>query len=240
MVLKKVVLVTGGANGIGKAVSLAYIEQGATVIVADRDQRAGEALIQTNEQLFFFNTNLRDAQSVASLFEFINKKWGTLDILINNAGIMINQPLLKLSIDEWDEVLETNLRSAFLCTKEAVKLMGQGGAIINIASTRAFMSEADTESYAASKGGLIALTHSLAISLSEQKITVNAISPGWIETERYDNLSERDHNQHPANRVGTPDDIARACLFLSAPANNFITGENLIVDGGMTKKMIYQ
>lgn len=115
-----------------------------------------------------------------------------------------------------------------------------GGAIINLASTRAIMSEPDSESYAATKGGIVALTHALAASFSKENITVNSISPGWIETGDYEALSDKDHKQHFSNRVGKPEDIGRACLYLTASENDFVTGVNLIVDGGMTRKMIYE
>ena len=116
----------------------------------------------------------------------------------------------------------------------------EGGSILNIASTRAIMSEPNSESYAATKGGIVALTHALAASLSEEQITVNAISPGWIETRDYESLRKIDHEQHLSKRVGKPEDIARACLYLTAKENNFVTGINLVVDGGMTRKMIYE
>jgi len=115
-----------------------------------------------------------------------------------------------------------------------------GGAIINIASTRAIMSEPNSEAYAASKGGIVALTHALAASFSKYQIMVNAILPGWIETGNYNELSNADHLQHFSQRVGKPSDIANACLFLANKENNFITGTQLVVDGGMTKKMIYE
>lgn len=121
-----------------------------------------------------------------------------------------------------------------------MKQSGKGGSIVNIASTRATMSEPDTEAYAATKGGIVALTHALSMSLQEEYITVNSISPGWIETEEYNSLRPVDHDQHPSKRVGTPSDIARACVFLTSAENNFINGENLVVDGGMTRKMIYE
>jgi NAD(P)-dependent dehydrogenase (short-subunit alcohol dehydrogenase family) len=133
-----------------------------------------------------------------------------------------------------------NLRGAFLCTREAARLMvrhRRKGAIINIASTRAFMSEAGTEAYSASKGGLAALTHATAISLGPRGIRVNCVSPGWIET-RGQRHSRRDRAQHPVGRVGTPEDVAQACQFLAETAG-FMTGQNLVIDGGMTVKMIY-
>ena len=143
-----------------------------------------------------------------------------------------------------------NLRGAFLCSQDIARRMiklGSGGAIINIASTRAFMSEPGTEAYTASKGGIVALTHGMAISLGPCGIRVNCISPGWIETRDWQysaraqtpGHSERDRLQHPVGRVGNPDDIAEACMFLSESAG-FMTGQNIIIDGGMTKKMIYE
>lgn len=116
----------------------------------------------------------------------------------------------------------------------------EGGSIVNIASTRAIMSEPNSETYAATNGGIVSITHALAASLSPDKITVNAISPGWIETGDYSQLSTRDHEQHFSKRVGKPEDIARACLYLTAKENDFVTGINLVVDGSMTRKMIYE
>lgn len=158
-----------------------------------------------------------------------------------NAGISKWKSPYDLSIKEWDEIINTNLRSVFLLAREAARSMKKqnGGSIVNIASTRALMSEVNSEAYAASKGGIIALTHALAASFSKDKIQVNCISPGWIETQNYGQLSDTDHSQHFAGRVGKPEDIANACLYLTNPENNFISGTNLIIDGGMTKKMIY-
>lgn len=129
------------------------------------------------------------------------------------------------------------------CSREAAKIMRaneNGGSIVSLASTRAFMSEPDTEAYAASKGGIVALTHALARSLGPDQIMVNCLSPGWIETEAYEQLRSIDHAQHLSGRVGVPEDIAQSCLYLTNPANRFVTGINLTVDGGMTKKMMYE
>ena len=149
--------------------------------------------------------------------------------------------------EEWDRVLNVNLKSIYLMVHFCLPYILPGSVIINMASTRAFMSESNTEAYSASKGGVISLTHSLAISLAPKKVRVNSISPGWIETRDWKKESQRekpilttiDHQQHPAGRVGVPEDIAHACLFLSSSEASFITGANLIVDGGMTIKMIY-
>ena len=175
------------------------------------------------------------------MFTEIIKEYKRVDILINNAGRGCFNPLLELGIEEWDSILQLNLRAAFVASQEFARyhISGSRGRIINIASTRYLMSEPGGEAYAASKGGLVSLTHALAVSLGKEKITVNAISPGWIETKVYDALSVTDHAQHPSGRVGRPEDIARACLFLADPASDFITGENIVIDGGMTKKMIY-
>lgn len=171
-----------------------------------------------------------------------------VDALINNAGINGEwKGLFETPVEEWDRVLNLNLRAYWLMAKYVAPKMPKGGAIVNIASTRAIMSEPDTEPYSASKGGIVALTHSLAISLAKQEIRVNCVSPGWIDVTRDKKSSERDpepiskeaHEQHPAGRVGIPDDVAQACLYLCSSGAGFVTGANLIVDGGMTRKMIY-
>ena len=169
-------------------------------------------------------------------------KYGTVHILINNGAIAgFRKDILKITDDEFDNVINVNLSGSLYCARAFVHANkgAEYGRIINIASTRFNQNESGWESYGASKGGVVSLTNSLAISLSETNITVNAISPGWIETVNYQALTVEDHAQHPARRVGKPEDIARTCLFLTDEQNDFIDGENIIVDGGMTKKMIY-
>jgi NAD(P)-dependent dehydrogenase (short-subunit alcohol dehydrogenase family) len=243
---EKVVVVTGGAKGIGRCIASAYAEEGAKVIIADIDRVAGES---TTEEItdkggsaLFIHSDISVPESVTSLFSEISETYKRLDILINNAGFGIWKSPESLTLEEWDSVLNTNLRGPFLCTKEAVPLMkkGNGGSVVNIASTRALMSEPDSEAYAASKGGIVSLTHALAASLSSYNIRVNCISPGWIETGDYSRLREKDHLQHFSQRVGKPEDIANACIWLTDPANSFINGANIIIDGGMTRKMIYE
>lgn len=243
----KVVIVTGAANGIGQGVASLYALKGAKVVIADINEQKGllvEEQIKKNGGIcIFVKTDVRNENEVIQLFEKTIEVFGNLHILINNAGKggSFKSPL-ELSVDEWDDIINTNLRSVFITAKEAAKYMCQnekGGSIINLSSTRAFMSEPNSEPYAASKGGIVAITHALAASFSKYKIKVNSISPGWIETGDYSKLSELDHQQHLSQRVGRPDDIARACLFLTNDQNDFINGTNLIVDGGMTKKMIY-
>ena len=243
----KVVIVTGAANGIGKEIANSYAQNGANVVLADMNEKAGKEaagmILNNGEKAEFVLTDVSNEESVQRLFSHVSEKYAKIDILINNAGKSIFKNLFEMTLDEWDDILNTNLRSVFLCSKEAAKLMrkgGTGGSIVNIASTRAMMSEPNSEAYAASKGGMVAITHALAASLGEYGITVNAISPGWIETGEYESLREKDHQQHFSSRVGKPADIARACLYLTSPDNNFITGTNLVVDGGMTRKMIYE
>lgn len=229
------VVVTGASKGIGNEIARQYANQGAKVIIADIHPAKKDFLFE------FIHTDVSNLDSVKNLFTEIGKRYDRLDILINNAGISLFYPFESLTIENWDKVINTNLRSIFLCSQSALPLMKtNGGKIINIASTRAFMSEANTEAYSASKGGIIALTHALAVTLSKYKIQVNSISPGWIETGNYDALRKEDHAQHLSNRVGKPIDIAKACLFLTSPDNDFINGSNLTIDGGITVKMIYE
>lgn len=241
----KVVIVTGAGRGIGRAVATSFAEEGARVVIAEKDPATGQDVMRDisagGGETIFIRTDISIPEQVSLMVGKTVEKFGRIDILVNNAGFGIWKSPLDLSVEEWDDVINTNLRGAFLCAREAARFMKDqgGGSIINIASTRAFMSEAGSEAYAASKGGVVALTHALAASLAQYRIRVNCISPGWIETGDYSSLREADHLQHFSGRVGRPEDIARACLFLSGEGNDFISGENLIIDGGMTRKMIY-
>jgi NAD(P)-dependent dehydrogenase (short-subunit alcohol dehydrogenase family) len=244
--MDKVVIITGAGSGIGRAVAVAYAEEGATVVIAEKDQVTGpeteKLIIASGGKACFIRTDISWPEEIAVMTKRVPELYGTIDILVNNAGFGIWKPPYDLAVGEWDEVINTNLRGAFLCAREAAGVMRQkgGGSIINIASTRALMSEPDSEAYAASKGGIVALTHALAASLAADHIRVNCISPGWIETGDYSKLRDVDHSQHLSGRVGRPEDIAAACLFLSGEESGFITGANIIIDGGMTRKMIYE
>jgi NAD(P)-dependent dehydrogenase (short-subunit alcohol dehydrogenase family) len=242
----KTVIITGAANGIGKGIALQYALKGANVVIADIDEKAGRGTVSLIKEkggnAIFVPTDVRQEADIVNLMDIAFQTYGHIDILINNAGKGLFKSPYDLTLEEWDDLLNTNLRSVFLCSREAAKYMRRnkdGGSIVNIASTRAIMSEPNSEAYAASKGGIVALTHALAASFSKDKITVNCISPGWIETGDYSQLRPIDHEQHLSRRVGKPEDIARACLYLTDKENDFVTGINLIVDGGMTRKMIY-
>ncbi|WP_099352977.1 glucose 1-dehydrogenase [Fredinandcohnia onubensis] len=243
--MNRVVIVTGAANGIGRGIANSYAHHGDKVILADIDVEAGtKQTLELQEQgmeAIFIKTDVRMEQDIKNLINQTYQTYGKIDILINNAGKGLFKSPFDVTVKEWDDVIHTNLRSVFLCSREAARNMKHsGGSIVNIASTRAIMSEPHSEGYAATKGGIVAITHALAASFSEYQITVNAISPGWIETGNYEELRKEDHDQHFSKRVGTPTDIANACLYLTDSKNNFVTGINLVVDGGMTRKMIYE
>ncbi len=240
----KSIIITGGSNGIGKGIAQAFAKEGANVCVADIDEAKGKEFVaklkESGGKAAFYKTDVRKEEDLVRLMDSVIKDFGKIDILVNNAGVSRFKPLFELKTAEWEDVVFTNLRSVFIGSREAARRMDAGGRIINIASTRATMSEPGSEAYASSKGGIVALTHALAASLQEKRITVNSISPGWIQTEDYDELREKDHLQHWSKRVGKPEDIAKACLYLADPENDFLNGQDLVIDGGMTRKMIYE
>lgn len=219
-------IVTGGAGLIGTGLCRALAAAGWEV--ASLDLREGPPGVR------HVACDVGDEASVARAFAALG--WDGLDLLVNNAGIAgaHSGPLAELSLEAWRRVLDSHLTGAFPMTRAAIPLLREGGSVVNIASTRAFMSEPDGEAYAAAKGGIVALTHALALSLGP-RVRVNAVAPGWISGAS--DLREIDHAHHPAGRVGRPEDIAEAVLHLATAG--FVTGQVLTVDGGMTRKMIY-
>jgi NAD(P)-dependent dehydrogenase (short-subunit alcohol dehydrogenase family) len=241
-ITKPVALVTGGANGIGRAIAHHLLAAGWRVGIIDT---AGSGLKRAFPRRFcdviLVEGDVREEETVSRAIKMLAEKYGRLDAVISSAGIMIRKPLRRLTLAEWHRVIDTNLTAAFLLSRAAERFLRKArGAIVLIASTRALMSEANTESYSASKGGLVALTHALAISLGPD-VRVNCVSPGWIATKNYGALRRKDHAQHPVGRVGKPQDIAETVAWLvDAKRSGFITGANVAVDGGMTRKMIYE
>ncbi|OES43774.1 SDR family oxidoreductase [Domibacillus iocasae] len=239
----KTVVVTGGAKGIGKATAFAFANKGAFTAIVDVNEKEGQTVVQEWKKAgidaAFYTADVGNTEEMANVFACIVEKRGTIDILINNAGVSSFGSIWDINKSDWDKIMTTNAASVLFNSREAAKYMEEGGAIVNMCSTRQSMSEANTELYAASKGAIYSLTHALAMTFSEKGIRVNSISPGWIEVGDYSQLRPEDHAQHPAGRVGKPEDIAKACLYLADPENTFITGENIVIDGGMTRKMIY-
>lgn len=235
----KVVVVTGGASGIGRAIAEAFAAAGARLAVMDvnHEETAGllEALpgeghlcvtgdVGVEEDLRFF------AGKVVECF-------GCVDVLVNNACIMRRGILSGCSYEDFNEVLRVGVSAPYMLSSLFRDYFSRGASVVNIASTRAFMSQKDTESYSAAKGGLIALTHALAMSLAPRGVRVNSISPGWIDTGAFGTLTREDALQHPSGRAGVPADMVKGVFFLCL--SGFVNAENLVIDGGMTRMMVY-
>lgn len=245
----RVALVTGAAQGIGRGIAAGLLKRGWTVVLADVQHEEGRDTAQAlsaHGTTHFVTIDVSSEASVSAGLAEIKERFGRLDALVNNAGIADpeNGPLDQLSLEEWNKRLATNLTGAFLLSKHSLGMLRQAqGAIVNIASTRAQQSEPHTEAYAASKGALVALTHAMAVSLGPD-VRVNAVSPGWIDTrdeteQQNEPLRPIDHEQHAAGRVGQPKDVASLVAFLLEDESGFVTGQNFVIDGGMSRQMIY-
>ena len=221
----KVCVITGGANGIGKCIKEEFLKQNAkcyVIDIAEGDHYIGD---------------ISDKDTLEEFVDFVIKKEGKIDYLINNAPPLF-KGINKCSYEEFNKALFVGVNEPFYLSKLFLPYFNEGASIINISSSRDRMSQPQSESYTASKGGIHALTHALAVSLSG-RVRVNSISPGWINTDDNFTGDEEDHIQHPAGRIGKPIDIASLVLFLCSDSASFITGENICVDGGMTRQMIY-
>jgi NAD(P)-dependent dehydrogenase (short-subunit alcohol dehydrogenase family) len=235
-------IVTGGGRGIGRAIAQRLRADGSEVIVFERDASALTEL-ERSAGLTALHVDVSSEDDVRGAMREITERHGRLDTLVNNAGVADPHvpDLEQLSLEHWRRILDTNLTGMFLCTKYALPLLRRvaKAAVVNIASTRALQSEPHTEAYAASKGGIVALTHALALSLGP-RVRVNAVSPGWIDTRgKPELLRPIDHEQHPVGRVGQPEDVAALVAYLVSDEAGFVTGQNFVIDGGMTRKMIY-
>ena len=249
----KTILITGAGNGIGRAVAMHFFGLGWRVIGLDRDADALGELRDAipRENALFLSCDVGREGEVRAAFERIDEWLGddALDCIVNNAGIAdpYAGPLEEMALKDWQAWIDASLTAAFLVSRAGLPLLrrAERASIANISSTRAVMSEPETFAYAAAKGGLDALTHSLAVSLGPD-IRVNAVRPGWIETGPWQKKGQRSHpdhrdkdrEQHPAGRIGRPEDIAEAVAYLHGAG--FVTGQHLNIDGGMTAKMIYE
>ena len=238
------VFVTGAGHGIGRAIVEAFVEAGDRVAFCDIDAVRGEAVAQRTGARFYA-LDVCDKEALESAVSTLLEEWSDLDVVVNNVGIGGFEPITATSVEHFEQVLNTNLRSAFITARMmAIHRERQGatnpyGRIVNLCSTRYLQSEPHSEAYAASKGGIWSMTHALAVSLAPYHITVNCIAPGWISVQEDEILRPEDHAFHLSGRVGRAEDIARTCLFLCDAKSDFINGQCITVDGGVTKKMIY-
>ncbi len=244
--MKRVCIVTGGANGIGRCIAEEFIKEGCFVYAIDTDIVSGKRLAEKygDSKFRFYPGDIAKENVLDSFIDEVLKSHKSVDVLVNNACIS-RGGLQDCSYDDFNYVLRLGVTAPFYLTKLLIPYFNKAASIVNISSTRAQMSQPNTESYTAAKGAISALTHAMSASLAG-KVRVNSISPGWIDTGAYQhednyvpNLSEEDSVQHPSGRVGVPNDIAQMVLYLCSEKAVFITGENITIDGGMTKQMIY-
>jgi 3-oxoacyl-[acyl-carrier protein] reductase len=240
----QVALVTGGSRGIGRATAVLLGAAGAQVAVTYRSKQAeAEALVQQIEagggEAFALQADMADPAAPAPMVEAVVKRWGRLDILVNNAGITRDTLVMRMSEGDWDAVIQTNLRGPFLACKAALRpmLKQRYGRIVNVSSLAGVVGNAGQANYSASKAGLIGLTKALAKEVGSRNITVNAVAPGFIETDLTKDLPaellERARQAASIQRIGTPDDVAPAIVFLASREASYITGQVLGIDGGL-------
>lgn len=242
----KVALITGGTRGIGKAIALCFAAHGASVALFGTNAERGEEAVKEVEkqlamgqQARFYRVDVASKQEVEQAVAQVYSDFGKVDVLVNNAGVTKDNLLMRLSEEDWESVLNTNLKSVFLMSKACIRTMmkERSGKIINVSSVVALMGNAGQTNYAASKAGMVGFTKSLAKEVSSRGITVNCIAPGFIETDMTGALNEKQKEQIlaqiPMQKMGQPEDIAYAALYLASPLADYVTGQVLTVDGGM-------
>lgn len=241
----KTAIVTGAGSGIGRAIARRFAEEGACVVIAeirpDTGKSAEEEIRKAGHKALFVETDVSDSRDVENMVEKTIRAFGKADILVNNAGILVKKPILDMSEEDWDRVLDTNLKGAFLCIRHTVGHMmkQKKGKIVNIASMGAKIGLHNDCGYCASKGGIISLTTSLGIDLAPLGINVNAIGPGIIDTPMVNDVATQGKDfikngieKTPRGVIGKPEDIAAAALFLASDESDFVVGQTFFVDGG--------
>lgn len=244
----KIAVITGGALGIGQTLVTEFVRAGAKVAVIDYNAAAGERLaeqvLNSGGEMLFYPGDVGKQADLEGFVAAIVERYGAVDYLINNAMLSCGGILSDCSYEDFTRTLQVGVTAPYYLTKLLLPHFRSNAAIVNLSSTRAFQSQADTESYTAAKGGITALTHGLAVSLAG-RVRVNSVAPGWIDTgSTYDENYIPEHtasdlNQHPVKRIGEPLDIVRMIMFLCDEENSFINGQNITVDGGMSIRMIY-
>jgi 3-oxoacyl-[acyl-carrier protein] reductase len=239
----KVAVVTGGSRGIGRAVAVAFAREGVTVVVCSRNldsnNETAESIRSEGGSAFAYQVDVTNADSVSALVNGVLEQFGRIDILVNNAGVTADNLLLRMKEDDWDQVIDTNLKGTFNCTKAVARTMikQHSGKIINVTSVVAMMGNPGQANYCAAKAGIIGFTKSVARELASRNITVNCVAPGFIKTAMTDAFAEKVKDEMlkiiPLGRLGEPEDVAEVVKFLASPASDYITGEVIRTDGGM-------
>jgi NAD(P)-dependent dehydrogenase (short-subunit alcohol dehydrogenase family) len=244
----KTVVITGATTGIGRGTAILFGKEGAKVVVAGRREKEGQdtvkAITDAGGEAMFVATNIAKANEVESLIETAAKRYGSIDVLINNAGVAIIKPVHEFTEEEWDTIIDTHMKGTFLCSKYAIPYMiKQGeGAIVNTASIWSFNAYPGWAIYCAAKGGILQLTRAMAVDLAPYKIRVNCVCPGAVRTELMEKAFKESPDPaktlkifediHPMRRVGEPEDVGKAVLFLASDDASWITGADLSIDGG--------
>lgn len=237
----KTAIVTGARRGIGKGIAIALAKEGCNVVISDIDEKDCEAVAEEVRKLgpkaLAVQCDVTKKEEVENLFSKTVEEFGQLDILVNNAGIFPFVPFAEMKEEDWDKVMNVNLKSIFLCSKEAAKVLPEGGRIVNISSIASFVGFEGLVHYCATKGAINAMIRALALELAPKKITVNAVAPGAIDTPGASAPEEQKKQtiaMIPLARMGQPEDIANAVVFLASAKSDYITGQAIIVDGGWT------